>query len=66
MVGDAAGLPRRLSAPDLAYELENHIVLLDSEAVEVFSHGFGKALFTLPPILLLANHSWRVPADTAG
>ena len=47
-------------------EFNNNIVLLDSEAVEVFAYGRSELLLRLPPGLPPANHDRRVHADAAG
>lgn len=47
------------------YEVDDHIVLLDANTVEVFSHRQRKVIFALSASLSATNHRGGVDADTA-
>lgn len=64
--GDRRPFDFRLDVvPELVYEVHDHVVLLDADAVEVFPHSERKVVFALSASLSAAHHRGGVDADTA-
>ena len=66
LLSSCSSLPFRLRvgiAANLVNEINNHVVLLDADAIEVFSHSECEVVFTLSASLTAADHGRRVDTD---